>query len=128
VIRAADRAELSSLKGELREKTNEIADLHAAVNAEVDLTKKLEAELAAAHRIDSPITAVAPPKVLQDVGDDIPDFLDRRPLSPEDETHFAAVIAAWNNIVPELTRTLNSVPTIVRERFIAEVPRLLRLR
>jgi hypothetical protein len=105
------------------------------VNAKVDLAKKLEAELAAAHRIASTATAVAPRMVIQDVeGDipdfdgDIPDFLDRRRLSPENATHFAAVMAVWNNIVPELSRILNSVPTTVRERFIAEVPRLLRLR
>jgi hypothetical protein len=119
VVRAADRAELSSLKGQLREKTNEIADLKADLRVKVNLVKQLEAELAASRRNESPAIAVIPPKVLPDADDYIPAFLSRCPLSPENETHFAGIMAEWKK---SAVRTiLIGVSALVQERFIKEL-------
>jgi len=52
--------------------------------------------------------------------DDIPAFLDRRPLAPEDQGAYDAIKATWNSHVLPLW---NSASEIVRERIIAEVVR-----
>jgi hypothetical protein len=52
--------------------------------------------------------------------DDIPPFLDRRPLAPEDQEAYDAVKAIWNSHVLPLWK---SASEIVRERLIAEVVR-----
>ena len=115
LTRAADRAELSSLKAELKEKSSAIASLQAEVTAKADLVKKLEA----AHRTVL-ATTVAPPKVPQGVGDDIPAFLDRRPLTVDDQRAFDAINAAW---ISHLQTLWDNASAVVRERFISEVLR-----
>ena len=114
LMRAADRAELSSLKAQLKGKTGAIASLQAEVTAKADLVKKLEAELAGAHCTASLATTVAPPKVPQGVGDDIPAFLDRRPLTADDQRAFDAINAAW---ISHLQTLWDNASAVVRERF-----------
>ena len=120
LIHAADRAELSSIKAELREKTSAIASLQAEVTAKADLVRKLEAELAGARCTASLATTVAPPKIPKDVGDDIPAFLDRRPFTADDQRAFDAINVAWSSCMETLW---DNASAVVRERFISEVLR-----
>ena len=56
--------------------------------------------------------ATAPAGPLTPPSEEIPAFLDRRPLSPEDQRLFDAIMAAWN-----------SASTVVRDRIKAEIIR-----
>jgi hypothetical protein len=51
---------------------------------------------------------------------DIPAFLDRRPLAPEDQGAYDAIKAIWNSHVLPLWKGASAV---IRERIIAEVIR-----
>jgi hypothetical protein len=64
-----------------------------------------------------PVAPVAGPLA---PSDDIPPFLDRRPLSPEDQRAYDAIKATLNShVLP----SWNRASTVVRERIIAEVLR-----
>ena len=52
--------------------------------------------------------------------DDIPAFLDRRPLSPDNQRAYDAIKSTWNSYVLPLW---NGTSAVVRERIIAEVIR-----
>ena len=52
--------------------------------------------------------------------DDIPAFLDRRPLSPDDQRAYDAIKSTWDSYVLPLW---NATSAVVRERIIAEVIR-----
>jgi hypothetical protein len=52
--------------------------------------------------------------------DDIPVFLDRRPLSPDDQRAYDAIKSTWDSYVLPLW---NATSAVVRERIIAEVIR-----
>lgn len=84
------------------------------MTAKADLVKKLEAEIAGAHCTASLATTVAPPKVPQGVDDEIPAFLDRRPLTADDQRAFDAINAAW---ISHLQTLWNNASAVVRERF-----------
>jgi hypothetical protein len=63
---------------------------------------------------------VARPPALPLSDEDIPAFLDRRPLSPEDQRAFDVIKVAWERHLQPLWRTAS---VVVRERIIAEVIR-----
>jgi hypothetical protein len=69
--------------------------------------------VAAAKEIAGPLT---PPPT----DEEIPAFLDRRPLSPENQHAFDGIKVAWSRDLQTLWRTATAV---VRERFIAEIRR-----
>jgi hypothetical protein len=51
---------------------------------------------------------------------DVPAYLDRRPLSTEEEETLAALLAVWDR---ELKKMVAAAPAIVRERFRATILR-----
>jgi hypothetical protein len=68
----------------------------------------------------APAAEVASPPAQPLSDEDIPAFLDRRPLSPEDQRAFDVIKVAWDRHLQPLLLTASAV---VRERIIAEVIR-----
>ena len=62
------------------------------------------------------IEEVACPSTTPPSDEEIPDFLDRRPLSPEDQRALDVIMAAWDTHV---RKPWNSASAVVRERFFA---------
>jgi hypothetical protein len=78
------------------------------------------AEDAPATEAIATAAAVASPSTPPPGDDDIPAFLDRRPLSPENQRAYDAIEATRNGHVLSLW---NRASAVVRERIIAEVIR-----
>jgi hypothetical protein len=99
--------------GEVEKLKDELA---AATERQRELEKELQMARAAASRaraIDGSTKAPA-------ADEDIPAFLDRRPLSPDDQAVWDAVMAAWANSTA-LRAVLVGVSPVFLERFIAAV-------
>ncbi len=99
---------------ENRALTSAISQHEVQDGLEVPDEPRLLVHNAAIEAVASP----APPPLLVD--DDIPAFLDRRPLSADDQRAFDAIKAAWDRYLVPLW---NSASVVVRERIIAEVVR-----
>lgn len=99
----APAAEVEKLKSEL-----------AAAN---ERQRKLEEELEIARVTALELRAASSVKIPPDL--EIPPFLDRRPLSADDQAAFDSIMAAWtNSAAPD---ALLRASPVVQERFIATV-------
>jgi ParB-like chromosome segregation protein Spo0J len=96
-------AEAERLRGELATVTERLRRVE----------QELENERVMASRAPAVDASMKAPTDL-----DIPPFLDRRPLLPDDQLAFDAIKAAWANSTA-LRATLVGASTVVRERFIA---------
>jgi hypothetical protein len=90
-------AEIERLKADLAEKTESLRQIEDEVR---------QARLAASRASECAVTSPSSVPTHGDDDLDIPPFLDRRPLSAEEEKALAALDAAWSN-----------APAIVQERF-----------
>lgn len=104
-------AEIERLKAEVAEKTESLRQI------EDELRQARIAALRASER------AVTSPSSVPTHGDDdldIPPFLDRRPLSTEEEETLAALLAVWDR---ELKKPVATATAIIRERFFTTILR-----
>jgi ParB/RepB/Spo0J family partition protein len=99
VSRDETAAEIERLKAELAEKTEKLRQTENELR---------QARLAASRASERAVTSPSSVPTHGDDDLDIPAYLDRRPLSADEEKAFAALDAAWSN-----------APAIVQERFIA---------
>ena len=95
----------------------EVEHLKAELATANERKHSLEEELENARTTVSRVVAVdGSAKALTD--GDIPVFLDRSPLRPEDQLALDAIMAAWANS-PALQAVLVGASPVVQERFIA---------
>ena len=106
VSRDETAAEIERLEAELAEKTESLRQIENELR---------QARLAASRGFKGEVTSPSSVPTHGDDDLDIPAYLDRHPLSAEEEKALAALDAAWSN-----------APVIVQERFRATILRTVK--
>jgi hypothetical protein len=104
-------AEMERLKLELAEKTEKLRQIEDELR---------QARIAASRASERLVTSPPSAPTHGDDDLDIPPFLDRRPLSTEEEETLAALLAVWDR---DLKKRVAAATAIIRERFFTAIRR-----
>jgi hypothetical protein len=104
-------AEIERLKAELAQKSESLRQFENELR---------QARLAASRASERAVTRPPSVPTRGDNDLDIPPFLDRRPLSTEEEETLAALLAVWDR---ELKKPVAAATAIIRERFFTAIRR-----
>ena len=115
-------AKIEKLKADIAKKIDKRDELNNRVAFQRDEVRKIEDQLVA-DGVNSALTEIDPsPSIVPGSGAKIQSESDTSDDEPDLDDAFAALEAAWND-APDVRRAWDEAPTVVRERFIAEVLR-----